>query len=81
MLFFPTFRGLPPYPLVKDLSEDELEYLTCWLDFLQARRSPDCVSNLGKIVGHLKEFREQQESGKTELKLAKKFEFDRMFSE
>ncbi len=53
---------------MSNLSREEVEYLTCWLDFFQARRSTDFVNNVGEIVGHLKEFREQQESGRTEFR-------------
>ena len=61
--------GRPPYPLVSKLSKDEVEYLTQYLDNFQAGVSSDGVGDLGEIVGYLKEFREQQESGKTSFKL------------
>lgn len=61
-------RGRPPYPLVKDLAAEELEQATLWLDSFQARRSDDCVADLNPIVGCLKEFREQQESGATSFR-------------
>merc|ERR1712122_311468 len=47
--------GRPPYPLLTELSKDELEYLTNWLDYYHVGRG-------GELVGILKEFREQQES-------------------
>jgi len=50
--------GMPPYPLVAELSTNELEYLTNWLDYYQVGRQ-------GELIGFLKEFREQQESGIT----------------
>ena len=62
-------RGRPPYPLEKNLSVDEVEYVTRWLDYYQANRSEDGVSNLGEIVGYLAEYREQQESGESDFKL------------
>ncbi len=59
-------RGLPPYPLIKDMEEDSVEYLTQVLDHFQAGSSEDGVTNMGQIVGHLVEYRQQQDSGKTE---------------
>ena len=61
--------GRPPYPLVSELNEDELEYLTQHLDNYQAGKSSDGESDLGEIIGFLREFQEQQESGKTDFKL------------
>jgi hypothetical protein len=55
--------------LIANLSEDEREFITRWLDFYQARESEDGITNLGEIVGYLKEFKEQQESGKSDYKL------------
>ena len=40
--------GKPPFPLVKSLAADELEYVTRWLDFYQAGKSEDAVSNKGE---------------------------------
>ena len=62
-------RGRSPYPLAKDLGADEVEYVTRWLDHYQANRSEDGLSNLGEIVGYLAEYKEQQESGKSDFKL------------
>ncbi len=42
-----NFSGKPPYPLVKDFPEDELEYVTRWLDLYQAAKSSDGVTNMG----------------------------------
>lgn len=61
-----------PYPLVSDLTPSELEYLTRWLDFYQCLKSRDGVSDLGEIVAHHKEFREQQLSGQTKFVLPPK---------
>ena len=62
--------GNPPYPLVKDLSEDEVEYIHNWLDHYQAAFSKDeGRGNLGEIIGFHKEFLEQQNSGKSTFKL------------
>ena len=54
--------GAPPYPLVASLSEEELEYITCWLDYYH-------VGKGGQLVGFHKEFREQQEQGSTDFVL------------
>ena len=61
--------GRPPYPLVSQLNKDEVEYLTQYLDNFQAGVSSDGVGDLGEILGFLKEFKEQQDSGKTDFKL------------
>ena len=63
------FRGKPPYPLVKDLTEEELEFLNCWLDHYLAGPTLDGKSGVGQIIGYLKEFKEQQDSGVTSLVL------------
>jgi len=41
------------------------EYLTQFLDYYQAGSSSDGCEKMGEIVGYLKEFMEQQESGQT----------------
>lgn len=61
--------GKPPYPIIKDLSEEEVEYITTWLDHYQFAKSTNGVDDVGIIVGYLKEFKEQQESGKSTFKL------------
>lgn len=63
--------GRPPYPLVSQLKADEVEYLTQHLDNFQAGKSFDGESDLGEILGFLKEFKEQQDSSKTDFKLPK----------
>ena len=63
--------GRPPYPLVSLLDRDELEYLTQHLDNYQAGKSTDGESDLGEIIGFLREFKEQQDSGNTDFKLPK----------
>ena len=45
--FPPPLSGKPPFPLVKDMAEDEIEYVTRWLDFYQAGKSEDGVKDLG----------------------------------
>jgi hypothetical protein len=52
--------GKPPYPLVKDLSEEELEFLSCWQDHYNAA---------GPCIGYLTVFKDQQKSGKTDWTL------------
>ncbi len=69
-----TGGGLPPYPLVKDISSKDLEYLTQFLDYYHAGSSKDGVTNMGRIVGHLVEFKEQQDSGVTEWRMPKEKE-------
>ena len=54
---------------MSQFSKDEHEYLTQYLDNFQAGVSSDGVGDLGEIVGFLKEFKEQQDSGKTGFKL------------
>ena len=54
-------RGRPPYPLVKDLNAEELEYVTRWLD----RYSLNKDGTTRPFIGYLKEFKEQQKSGVT----------------
>ena len=52
--------GKPPYPIIKDLSEDEREYVTRWLDHYEL--SPDGTEKK-PFLGYVKEFKEQQQSG------------------
>jgi hypothetical protein len=61
-----NFRGQPPYPILKDLSTDELEYITRWLDHYHVGPDP---TNPRQIVGFLKEFKDQQDSGTSTFKL------------
>jgi hypothetical protein len=51
------------------MSPDEVEYCSRWLDYYQFGASQDGVTDAGEIVGCLKEFKEQQESGKTDFVL------------
>ena len=57
--------GQPPYPLIKTMEPEALEFITCWLDHyaLTANDTP------GSIVGYVKEFKEQQKTGMSEFKL------------
>ena len=57
--------GQPPYPLIKFMEPEALEFITCWLDHyaLTANDTP------GSIVGYVKEFKEQQKTGMSEFKL------------
>ncbi len=61
--------GMPPYPLVKDLTEGEIEYLNSWLDHYQAAKSSDGIENVAEVLGFHKDFKEQQDSGKSDFKL------------
>ena len=45
--------GRPPYPLLKDMDEGELERLNQYLDHYHVGTSIDGVNNLGTIIGHL----------------------------
>lgn len=54
------------------MDPDELEYCSRWLDFYQFGNSENGVDGVGEIIGYLKEFRQQQESGKTDFKLPEK---------
>ena len=44
--------GRPPFPLVRDMPADDLEYVTRWLDFYQAAKSKDGVENLGSCASY-----------------------------
>jgi len=57
--------GQPPYPLLANLTDEEVEYITNWLDFYHAGRS----DKNAEMIGFLKEFKEQQESGMSEFVL------------
>jgi len=57
--------GKPPYPIVKNLTDGELEYVTSWLDHYHLGGIKGLMSQEPELLGFLKEFREQQESGKT----------------
>ncbi len=54
--------GKPPYPVVKNLTEEEREYVSQWMDFYITRANEKCVA-------YLTEFLEQQKSGTTDWKL------------
>ena len=58
-------KGKPPYPLIKDMSPEALEFVTCWLDYYAL--TPDDIAK--PILGFVKEFKEQQKSGKTDFVL------------
>ncbi|KAK6180938.1 hypothetical protein SNE40_008900 [Patella caerulea] len=56
--------GRPPYPLVDKLTQEEKEYVFCWLDhYLSSSKTP---------LGYLSEFREQQKSGVSSWTLPQK---------
>jgi len=54
-------QGKPSYPLIKDMSPEDLEFITQWLDTY----SLDENDEMKPFVGYLKEFHEQQLSGTT----------------
>ncbi len=54
--------GKPPYPVIKELTEEEREYVSQWMDFYTTRAN-------GKCVAFLAEFLQQQKSGITDWKL------------
>ena len=57
--------GHPPYPLIKNMEPEALEFVTCWLDHY-ALTANDTAR---PIVGYIKEFKEQQKTGMTEFQL------------
>jgi len=60
---------LPPFPLLSELKDHSIEYLTRYLDFCECGASRDeGVTQMGKIIGYLEEFKGQQDSGKTDYK-------------
>ena len=52
--------GKPPYPIIKDLSQEERDYVSQWMDHYISK---------GLCSGYLKEFNEQQKSGTSDWKL------------
>jgi len=63
--------GLPPYPLIYNLTPDEQEYIERWLDHYQLGPFDNQLKNV-EIMGLLKEFQDQQQMGSTEFKLPNK---------
>ena len=65
--------GRPPYPIIKDFTEGELEYVSRWLDHFQFRamKNESETEKRAEIVGFLKEFNDQQIQGKTDFVLPK----------
>lgn len=61
---FLLIRGKPPYPLAKDMNPEELEYVTTWLDHYELPGFKDGDAKK-PIIGYVKEYKEQQDSGKT----------------
>ncbi len=64
---FCFLSGLPPYPLLKDLSTEEKEHLENWLDSYHIKDKD--TLELRPIVGYLKEFHEQQNSRQSNFRL------------
>ena len=65
--------GKPPYPLFKDLNEEEKFYLWCYVDQMMFTldEEGEKVASVSEVIGYLKEWKEQQESGKTNFKFHK----------
>ena len=61
-------NGRPPYPLKNKMTDDELEFVTCWLDHYALNSSENDLEK-SPIVGFLKEFKDQQNSELTEFVL------------
>lgn len=64
-IYLLNFRGRPPYPIVEKMTLFELDHITNWLDSYQTNED----LSLNPIMGHLQEFRDQQELGVTTFKL------------
>lgn len=62
-------NGLPPYPLVKEFKDYQLEHLNNWFDAFHIKNLT--TLELRPIIGYLKEFKEQQDSGQTSFQLPK----------
>ena len=58
-------RGKPPYPLLSELNSDEVDHLSISMDMYHIRKNLTSYP----IVGYLKEFLDQQNSGMTEFVL------------
>ena len=58
-------RGRPPFPLVSQLSQAELEFCLCWLDHYQLGGQ----AGAGEVVAELAEFQQQQQAGTTTFAL------------
>ena len=61
--------GAPPYLLLQSLSEEEIEYLTSWLDHYHLGPMKGLQEENAQILGFLKEFKEQQDSTETDFVL------------
>ena len=72
ILFFCS-RGRPPYPLIEGMSQDELDHILGSLDSYQIKNKTSLTLN--PIIGYLKEFQDQQESGLTSFELPKRVKY------
>ena len=61
--------GAPPYPLVNSLTTGELGYVTSWLDHYHLGGIKGLMTQNPEIMGFLKEFKAQQDSGVTDFVL------------
>lgn len=57
--------GAPPYPLESQLSEEEREYITSWLDHYHLGPMKGLQEENVEILGFLREFKNQQDSEAT----------------
>ena len=78
ILFFCS-RGRPPYPLIEGMSQDELDHILGSLDSYQIKNKTSLTLN--PIIGYLKEFQDQQESGLTSFELPKRVKYSDWFPE
>ena len=66
-------RGRPPYPLLNNISSDELEFIKMFLDEKMFKVDERYnIIGISEIVGYLKEWKEQQDQGTTDFILPKK---------
>ena len=61
--------GRPPYPLVSSMTPGEQEYVTSWLDHYHLGGINRLMIQTPDILGFLKEFKTQQDSGETNFEL------------
>lgn len=61
--------GRPPYPLVSSMTPGELEYVSSWLDHYHLGGIKGLMIQNPEILGFLKEFKIQQDSGETNFEL------------
>ena len=60
--------------MIKDMSQDELDHILASLDFCQIIKNKTSMT-LNPIIGYLKEFQDQQESGSMSFELPKRVKY------